>query len=1330
MGVLGSEEVPSAGDGRGLAERSLGAHARASCVDVRSRMRWTLLTAAIFACLWLALDSAPALALTQRGHVFGRSFEGPLLGPSALAVNEASGAVYVADRAGERVEVFTPSKGSFLASEFAKVAAPEAIAVDNSEEEADPSRGDVYVVGTTQANLEKKKPRPDKILFKFDPEGKLIGQMEKTGLKSMKGVAVGVGGKLFVYGESGAGATIVRFDNAAENHRHGRIGSGAPGAETRGFAVDTEENFYVGHLNGAGTPVVAKLDKEGSVLSEQLDSESTRAVAVSLKSYSSNGVLEQNDAYLANVNTAGGEPASSVAAFGPKGFIQRFAAAGPKEGSAIGVDAKTGDVYVAAAGGVNVFSLEPPAAPRVDSLSAQYLAPPQGVSNAIKLNAQVDPAGAATSAYFEYGTASCATSPCTKTTEVPVIEGFGDRGISAEVQNLAPGNYYFRVVAKNKEGTAPNLEQTFPIAATVSELLDGRAWEMVSPPNKGGFEPEPIIAGGGTIQAARDGSAITYVADGPIPADGQPEGNRVPEPSQILSYRGAQGWASQSISTANTAGEGVREGSPQEYQAFSPNLSLALLQPFIGFQETSPFAQPPLSPRQRFEVGRKVVTEGCAEASPSKTGEYEDENCTKKVTTPKTGLYEDLGQEKTIYLRNDAPLLPEAGEREDYEAATQNGTTMKNPGYLAVVTEANALGVLGGEKQGEAQFAGGVQAGIALMAATPDLSHGVFKSYRASPGLYEWGPNPKAKLKPNPLLPNPLLQLVSVLPKNEKGEEPRASPNAVLGDQPTLRHSISNSGERVFWSLPSGGETNLFVRDTKTHETLQLDAVASGTGAGTPGATFQTASADGTLVFFTDTQRLTADSKALPGSPPQLDLYVFKLSPQGEPLSGTLTDLTPGGVNGESAAVQGLVGGGGVLGASEDGSYVYFVANGALASGDVPGNCNAVIEGQERNRTCNLYVRHFNGTEWEGPKLVAALSSEDAPTWGGSGFIGDLKSMTSRVSPSGHYLAFMSNRSLTEYNNEDATSKEPDEEVFLYDAIGKRLVCASCNPSGARPAGLFDPGVGHEVPGPEAEGLGLVVDRSDIWGPKNPKVDHWLAGNVPGWTPVGLERAIYQSHYLSDSGRLFFNSPDHLVPAATGVKEKVFEYEPNGVGGCHSEGGCVGLLSAPNNAGEPNRERESAFLDASESGEDVFFLTAAKLTPGDVDTNYDVYDARVCSQAPTFSCLPAPGLGSPGCKGENACKGAPPPGLSLTAPASQSVPAPGKPASVAVRGAKEAGKPKPRLTRAQLLAKALKACRTKYKAKTKRRQRAACEARARKTYGHTGSHKRPAGHKR
>ena len=98
-----------------------------------------------------------------------------------------------------------------------------------------------------------------------------------------------------------------------------------------------------------------------------------------------------------------------------------------------------------------------------------------------------------------------------------------------------------------------------------------------------------------------------------------------------------------------------------------------------------------------------------------------------------------------------------------------------------------------------------------------------------------------------------------------------------------------------------------------------------------------------------------------------------------------------------------------------------------------PARCAATVRPKQRadcNRartgtTCNLYMRHYNEqTEaWEPTKLVAVLSSEDAPDWG-SNLAGDFAYMTARVSPDGNYLAFMSDRSLTGYDNEDVEQQE------------------------------------------------------------------------------------------------------------------------------------------------------------------------------------------------------------------------------------------------------------------------------------------------------------------
>lgn len=148
--------------------------------------------------------------------MFAGTFEG--LGEHALkeadgiAVDEATGEVYVADRSAphEQVERFKPNgKGGYeLVSAFA-VRSPAAIAVDNSTDGADPSRGDVYVVGNEE---EEGGSEEHDVLYKYDPNSeKLIYKKtifkhssEELELEEIYGVAVDASGTLWVYwGEEG-----------------------------------------------------------------------------------------------------------------------------------------------------------------------------------------------------------------------------------------------------------------------------------------------------------------------------------------------------------------------------------------------------------------------------------------------------------------------------------------------------------------------------------------------------------------------------------------------------------------------------------------------------------------------------------------------------------------------------------------------------------------------------------------------------------------------------------------------------------------------------------------------------------------------------------------------------------------------------------------------------------------------------------------------------------------------------------------------------------------------------------------------------------------------
>jgi hypothetical protein len=779
-------------------------------------------------------------------------------------------------------------------------------------------------------------------------------------------------------------------------------------------------------------------------------------------------------------------------------------------------------------------------------------------AESVTFEATIDPAKQQTSYYFQYG---LGTEYGRQTPTTPEAIGAGTLDVEVpgeHVQGLSPGTeYHYRVVAVSeaKPGeleTVYGEDHTFTTQAAGGSfsLLDGRQWELVSPPNKLGALIYPL--GGGVLQASAAGDAIAYRTNSP--SEAVPQGYARVE--TMLSTRGAGAWSSQDISSPHNQGAGTLGNTGYEFQVFSPDLSQAIVSP-VSAEFT------PLSP----------------EAS-----------------------------ESTAYLRTDFP----AGSVE---------THCDSSCYRPLVTAANTPPgtVFGEEPDGTCEQR---TCGPGFWGASPDLSHVILSSPAqltetpapaGGQGLYEWSAE--------------RLQLIDVLPKGEEGPAILAG-SEVANTATGVRHAVSNNGERVILEGGSisdresaGGGKGLYLRDVGAGETTRLDVVQGGKGP-SEGVRYATGSNDASRIFFLDGGRLTASSSA--GGE---DLYEYDVN---APAGSRLTDLSVDQNPGEPAEVKA------VIGASEDGSYVYFMASGVLAQDAQAGSLN-------------VYARHEGTT-----KLVAVLSIAD---------YGDFYQnyLFSRVSPNGEWLAFMSRASLTGYDNRDAVSGQLDAEVYLYGSASGRLVCASCNPTGARPVGASLGNNGGVV----TDGLG-----------------GWVAGNVPPWSthnPTGADIAtFYQPRYLSDSGRLFFDSSDALVAQDVNGAEDVYEYEPAGVLGCFAAStafvsrsdGCLGLVSSGTSP------TESGFLDASETGGDVFFLTQARLAPQDYDTAYDVYDAQECTSA--APCLPVPTPPPPPCETEASCRVAPTPQPALYgAPASATFSGTGNVASTPTQVAETKSKPKP-----------------------------------------------------
>ena len=477
-------------------------------------------------------------------------------------------------------------------------------------------------------------------------------------------------------------------------------------------------------------------------------------------------------------------------------------------------------------------------------------------ATAATLQTQINPLGNDTTYYFQYGTASCQMNPsaCQSVPTPPgtdIGSGETEKAGSERIQGLTPGTtYFYRVVAINSLGTAFGTERTFTTqqASAPVALPDGRAWEMVTPPDKQGGPVEALTSEGGAILASENGEAFAYVVDGAL---GQEvEGNRQPEMQQVLAHREASGWGSQDIATPNSKAQGVSEGNTPEYAFFTPDLSEALVRTAGDRDE------------RRTAIGAR-----------SHAGDD-------------VSSQQRLGQ------------LPAARHRSKcrprYGIWPQHPFRQRNPGSQPRRPPPRASRCW--EHPRHRAFTSGAVADFNSSASCPQE--------RQQKG---WWNSATRTLRPT-------------------------------RSRMTARGSFGRpSKQNQAWDIS-------ICAIRRAGRTVQLDA-AQGVPepAGTGTARFQTASSDGSRVFFTDRQRLTPDSTAEPlANKP--DLYECEIVEENGKPACMLTDLTVDPSAGEHANVQGVL-----FGASEDGASTYFIAQGVLSANE-NGNGETALSGKD-----NLY---------------------------------------------------------------------------------------------------------------------------------------------------------------------------------------------------------------------------------------------------------------------------------------------------------------------------------------------------------------------------------------
>jgi hypothetical protein len=488
-------------------------------------------------------------------------------------------------------------------------------------------------------------------------------------------------------------------------------------------------------------------------------------------------------------------------------------------------------------------------------------------------------------------------------------------------------------------------------------------------------------------------------------------------------------------------------------------------------------------------------------------------------------------------------------------------------------------------------------------------------------------------------------QPLTVLPNGTPTEGEVANAITRVGNtsnptSPTFSHAIAPDGSRVeftasgnlYTRLNPGAPQSAFNEAGECDEpskacTVELDNSQTAEPDG-GGVFLGTSGQDGSVVYFTDVNRLTSDSTATTEAP---DIYAYDFS---KPLGERLADVTVDHNAGEHADILGYVG---TNETGPAGNYVYFVAAGVLASNE---NSSGALAKPEAP---NLYEEHGGSTTF-----VATLSATtDSCDW-------ENRCMTARVSSNGRYLGFDSLEELTGFANLDAQSGEPDQEIFLYDGEAKGLSCASCGEAGVAPIA-----------------------------PASIRLPEGVTTQAP--IPLYLQRNV------SDSGQVFFDTPNPLLPKARNGQLSVF-FQSNVY---EYQAGQLNLLSTG------TAESSSFFYEASSDGNDVYLITVQELTLGASSTELSLYDAKVDGGFPASPSRSEPCTGE-GCSGPQSS--APrPPAISSGSTSGQGNLEPTVSKPPAVRS----------LTSAQKLAKALKSCR----AKRNKHKRGVCEAQARRKYG-------------
>jgi hypothetical protein len=1159
-----------------------------------------------------------------------------------LAVDFETGLLYVADSGNNRIDIFKNGGKELSTPPSISVPGPAWLAVDNNATSA--GHHDIYVT-TTGAFTVKR----------FEPDGTLADEFGEQGDGTPEGcqlerandpIAVGPNGDVYLADSYQTGASnnfanrIVKFDNAGNCIGVVSLFEGSNQTITD-FAVDSEGVIYVRAEGADGG--VRKYSPTGTLEAELSKGLETGPLAIDAADHLF-AVQRGEDVFHTRLIRFFTEYSTSGEIVRRWGYAQ-----GALSTSGLAaLHTADGDLFASEASGVRYFKAPPPG-PVVYPEACKVKNNAPGSVRAT-LQAEVNPEGKATSFKFEYLTQAQYEAQGNKfeNAESSLTEealgGPADFELHEAAQTVEPlqdeTEYRCRIVAKNADGETVGQEGIFE---TGPPFEFGPAWTSEV------GQTTAVVNAEGNPKGAPATGQIEYLTEAQYQANGQTFAGALSAPTPPLDYGNSETMVLKSAQLTSLLPGTLYRYRLRARDEVCPGGATSC--PNLEHTFRTYLSEPPEVDGRRYEL----VSPG-----QKNSAEVLGDNNGKGVIEPNSVLIQAgaASGEAVTYTSwtsfGNAAAAPATSQYLSKRSAGGWGTENISPfGFQSNLFVPPYLGFnpdlgFGAVKAGEVPLVPGCPAAFENFylyeaasggfrcltpeapqspsskfgysftygGASEDGSRVFFRTrvrYANAPAgdgnyLYEWHDGK--------------LSLVSVLPGQSEPAAP--TPKSSFGmrseeltqtGQTRLRNAISADGTRVIWTyVPDNWpvEPSQLLMRINGAETIQLDKVQSGGPPGQkPGeGVFWAGSKDASIVYFTSQNRLTTGLATAPGEP---DLYRYELN---KPIGSRLTDLTKGPVPGNVK---------GVIGASDDGSVVYFVAGAALTP---EAETNQGDQHSEAGKN-NLYV--YDGAESK-TRFIATLSNEDALSWEQQP-----KALSARVTPDGQHLAFLSVESKALANGFDntlaaksgrfaagdecqiseagtLTGSELCPQAFLYDKQTKSLACASCNPAGSRPLG---------------------------------------PAMLPFWSSMSEG-----PRYLSDDGsRFFFESFDRLLSADENNLRDVYEFELPGTGSCSSaspnfdstRGGCHFLVSTGRSSDE------SRLLDASTTGRDVFFSTRQVLVGWDVNDNLDIYDYREGGG------FPEPVTPVPPCAGEASCSPPSPAAPSPPNPATPSFNGPGNP---------------------------------------------------------------------